>query len=63
MAEIADGAVNFRDEQGSWQPINNRLRTRSGGGFENTANGYRLHLPATLADPVRITKAFQPICH
>jgi RHS repeat-associated protein len=54
---ISAGPVNFRDENGEWQPIDNRLRASAAVGYahENTANSYDLQLPADVGvRPVRV---------
>ena len=56
VAHIASGSVNYRDSRGRWQPIDNTLvgDTGSGGGLRNAANRYTAHLPADLAQPIRV---------
>jgi RHS repeat-associated protein len=56
-AVISPGSMNYRDGNGVWQPIDNRLvaSTSPGYAYENRANRYRLSLPFDLAlAPVRV---------
>lgn len=46
--EISPDPIHFRDAAGAWQPIDNRLLPTGNGGYRNSANSYRLELPATL---------------
>src|SRR5579884_686739 len=51
-------AVNYRDANGAWQPIDNTLRasTVSGYAYQNAANAYQLLLPSSLsAAPVKVS--------
>jgi len=45
--------LNYKDAQGVWRPVDNRLVV-SGSGYANAGNGYALSLPASLSSPVRI---------
>lgn len=47
-------AVNYRDAQGKWQPIDNSL-VPANGGYRNKANSFAVELPGALGGrPVRI---------
>jgi hypothetical protein len=47
--------VNYRDEEGDWQPIDQALRETESGGLTNGANSFDVHLPDDLDDaPVRV---------
>ncbi|MEJ7567739.1 MAG: DNRLRE domain-containing protein [Gaiellaceae bacterium] len=50
--EAFAGAINFRDEQGAWQPIESELvaSTDSGYAFENKANSFKVRFKSELAD-------------
>ena len=55
--EVSPVPVNYRDDQGRWQPIDNRLVATGRPGFaaENAANGFRLLVPSDVgAAPVRL---------
>jgi len=47
--------VNFKDEYGKWQPIDNNLE-RTSGGHVNKASSYRLKLPDNAGEPVRVSE-------
>ncbi|HLQ15029.1 MAG TPA: fibronectin type III domain-containing protein [Candidatus Eisenbacteria bacterium] len=50
--------INYRDEAGHWQPIDNTLVVGPrDSGIHNKANAYQLQVPINLADePVRVTR-------
>ena len=50
VTRLFPGSVNFRDGDGSWHPIDNRMIAASAPGyaFENAANRYRLLVPEAL---------------
>jgi hypothetical protein len=48
--------VNYLDNQGHWQPIDNRLKAKSAGGYQSFANDFRVDLPPTLAGPISVRK-------
>lgn len=52
-----EAPVNYRDESGDWQPIEEGLDTQpDGSGLENGANAFDLTLPERLGEaPVRLT--------
>ncbi len=51
---VSAAAVNFRDAEGAWRPIDNTL-VEMAGGYRNRANAYAVELPADLgAAPVRV---------
>jgi hypothetical protein len=52
---ISQGSLNYQDAQSGWQPIDNSLHAVSGG-YENVANSYTAHLPASLSSPVRFSE-------
>lgn len=53
-AYVFPSSINYQDRTGAWQPIDDTL-TASGAGFTNTANRYRVQLPASLgAGPVTV---------
>ncbi len=57
VTRLYQGAVNFRDGDGDWRPIDNDLvpSADGGGSIENSANRYRLTLPRDLTDaPMRV---------
>lgn len=59
VAELFPGSINYRDEQGAWQPIENELVPSSspGSALRNKGNRYTLELPANLASaPVKISE-------
>jgi hypothetical protein len=51
------GPVNYRDGQGTWQPIDNTLVSDGSGGVTNAANSYRASLPGDVSAPVRFSTA------
>jgi RHS repeat-associated protein len=54
---IFESPVNYLDEEGKWQPIEEGFEEAQGGGVENGANSFRLSLPEYLEeDPVRISQ-------
>jgi RHS repeat-associated protein len=55
VARVYPTAVNYRTRSGEWEPINNKLKPISGGGFENSANSYDARLPGDLSQPVRFS--------
>jgi hypothetical protein len=56
--DVYTGAVNYKDAQGRFQPIDNNLVPDAAAqGFRNRANDYVLHLPRNMgAAPSRIEK-------
>jgi RHS repeat-associated protein len=42
--------VNYRDEKGDWQPIDESLREMASGAVTNGANSFDIHLPEDLSD-------------
>jgi hypothetical protein len=42
-SKMSTTVVNFQAPDGSWQPIDNRLRAEVGGGFTNSANSWKVH--------------------
>jgi RHS repeat-associated protein len=47
--------INYRDEEGNWEPIDEDLAELPGGTVTNGANSFDLHLPGDLDEaPVRI---------
>jgi RHS repeat-associated protein len=55
-AEIYSVPVNYRDEDGDWQPIDESLEAVPGGGLTNAANSFDLQLPEQMgAGAVRLT--------
>jgi RHS repeat-associated protein len=57
QAEFYPGSIHFRDQDRTWQPIDNTLvpSSRPGYAFENRANWYKLLLPSSLgAAPIRV---------
>lgn len=54
--ELFESPVNYRDEGGSWQPIEEGLEETPGGAITNGDNSFDLHLPESLdADPIRVS--------
>lgn len=55
--QVYETPVNYRDESGDWQPIEEGLDTQpDGSGLENGANAFDLTLPERLGEaPVRLT--------
>lgn len=49
--------VHYRDRAGRWQPIDNALVHRTGGGYENRSNDVKIEVPADLEDPVGVVLA------
>lgn len=48
--------VNYRDENGDWQPIDQSLRETTNGSLTNGDNSFDVHLPEDLDEaPVRVT--------
>jgi RHS repeat-associated protein len=57
VAYISQGPINYKDEQGRWQRIDNSLipKQGAGAGWENRANSFHATFPATLSDgPVQV---------
>ncbi len=53
---IYPGSVNYRDEDGDWQPINEDLHKADGSAFANGQNSFDLALPQQLdAGAVRVS--------
>jgi len=56
VTRVSQAPVNYRDEQGDWQPIDDRL-VPSAGGWANAANAYRVRVPSSLgAGPLRVER-------
>jgi RHS repeat-associated protein len=57
QTQVYETPVNYRDESGDWQPIEEGLDTQpDGSGLENGANAFDLTLPERLGEaPVRLT--------
>lgn len=57
QTQVFETPVNYRDQSGDWQPIEEGLDTQpDGSGFENGANAFDLTLPERLGEaPVRLT--------
>jgi RHS repeat-associated protein len=54
---IFEAPVNYLDQEGNWQPIEEGFQEADGGGVENGANSFQLSLPERLEeDPVRISQ-------
>ncbi|MBA2517595.1 MAG: RHS repeat protein, partial [Solirubrobacterales bacterium] len=52
---VSQSSLNYRVEDGSWRPIDNKLvPAASGGGYVNGANSLRFRLPENLSQPVRV---------
>jgi RHS repeat-associated protein len=47
---IYGAPVNYRDEEGGWQPIEEKLQESPGGGLDNGANSFDLHLPEAMGE-------------
>ncbi len=59
-AVVSAGPVNYQDQRGAWQPIDDTLvpSAASGYAWQNRADGYRVLLPADLGGaPVRTSAA------
>ena len=56
VTRVYAAPVNYQDSSGRWQPISNSLTAASGGGYENKANRFALHVPSSLASPVSLTQ-------
>jgi RHS repeat-associated protein len=55
QTEIYGAPVNYRDESGDWQPIEEELAPAASGGLTNGANSFDLHLPDQMgAGAVRL---------
>jgi RHS repeat-associated protein len=56
-------SINYQDQAGNWQPIDNTLMASSaapGYAYGNRANSYQLSLPANLSDaPIKIASGSQ----
>lgn len=53
---IYEVPVNYRDEDGDWQPIDQGLRETASGAVVNGENSFDVHLPEDLDEgPVRVT--------
>jgi RHS repeat-associated protein len=61
QTRVYETPVNYRDESGEWQPIEEGLDTQpDGSGLENGANAFDLALPERLGEaPVRLTLGAQ----
>jgi RHS repeat-associated protein len=57
QTQVYETPVNYRDESGDWQPIEEGLDTQpDGSGLENGANAFDLTLPERLGEaPVRLS--------
>jgi RHS repeat-associated protein len=56
-ARIFESPVNYLDDEGEWQPIDEGFQEVDGGGVENGANSFQLSLPEHLEEePVRISE-------
>ena len=56
VTRVYQAPVNYRDEQGDWQAIDDRL-VPSANGWVNAANAYRVRVPSRLgAGPVRVER-------
>ena len=55
--QVYGAPVNYRDEEGEWQPIEEGLEPQpDGSGLENGANAFDVSLPERLGDaPIRLT--------
>lgn len=54
--ELASGPMHFLDADGRWQPVDTNL-VRNGNAWSTRANSARATLPASLRDPVVVSKA------
>lgn len=55
-AEIFQAPVNYRDDQGDWQPIEEELEESAGGAITNGDNSFDVQLPQSLdSSPVRLS--------
>jgi RHS repeat-associated protein len=48
--QIYETPVNYRDENGDWQRIEEKLEPASSGGLTNAANSFDLHLPEEMGE-------------
>src|SRR5207249_3100944 len=51
------GSINFKDDSGAWQPIDDTLVPTKlpGYAYQNKANRYTMYLPTKLSDaPIRV---------
>jgi RHS repeat-associated protein len=55
QTKVWPAAVNYRDTNGSWQPIDDALTVASDGTAVNGANSWQVSLPKTLSDPVKVS--------
>jgi RHS repeat-associated protein len=54
-ARIYETPVNYRDEDGDWQPIDQELRETATGSLTNGDNSFDVHLPEDLGEaPVKV---------
>ncbi len=54
---LFQGPVNYRDEDGSWKPIDEELTELPSGALTNGDNAFDVHLPEDLnAAPIRVTR-------
>lgn len=54
--EVSESAINYRDTDGQWQPIEEGLKEDNGAGLTNGNNSFDLNLPSRMGSgPVRIT--------
>jgi hypothetical protein len=59
-ARIYGVPVNYRDDNGDWQPIDQGLRETTSGAVVNGENSFDVHLPEDLDEgPVRVTMGEQ----
>ena len=56
VLRASSSSVHFADSHGRWRAVDNALvaSTESGVAFTNAANRFRLRLPASLSDPIRL---------
>ncbi len=55
--ELSESPINYRDEEGTWKPIEETLQPAAGGGVENGANSFDVHAPERVgAAPVRLSE-------
>lgn len=54
--ELFESPVNYRDEEGNWQPIEEGLEETPGGAITNGQNSFDLHLPESLdTEAIRVS--------
>jgi hypothetical protein len=57
VLRLYPAAVNYRDANGAWQPVDNTLVSDSSGGATNAANSFQAALPSDLSGPVSFSTA------